>query len=844
MNDSTIGPYRILRELGRGGMGTVLLAEDTRLGRHVALKTVSGAEAGTAGGRAQLLDEARAAAALSHPAIAAVHDVIEHDGSIAIVFELVEGETLAARLAKGPLPEAQALAIAVQLADALAVAHAQRVLHRDLKPSNVMLAPGGVVKILDFGIARFRPAGGPARAAGSDEGFMGTPGYAPPEQWTGRAVDERADLYALGVVLFEMLTGKRPFPEREPFTLALAAIDRIARRVSSLKPDVSPGVDRLVARLLAADPALRPPRARGVADELRQLLAPPVPPATASWPRLALAGVLLAVLVGGGVWWTTRAPRLDVRNPIVAVLPLTNATGDSGNDYLVAGVADSLVTSLASLPTVTALSRAVVDDARARQKTPAAVAGDLGATFVVDGTVQRAGDQLRVAISLVRPDGTVAWAEAVEGRTRDLFQMQARLAGAFGDALRVQMSAAEQTRLVTPPTSNANALDAYWRGRALLERRDTPGNLPRAETAFKEALRLDPRFADAHAALAETYWELYNTTRERTWVEQAVGASTNAVQLAPDVPSVRLALGLSLVNSGRNAEAVQELQRVLAARPNDDEARRYLGRALAALGRLDEALGEWRRALSTRPNNWQALSDMGRALFEARRFEEAEAAYRQLVALQADNVTGHQGLGAVYLRQGRTREALENYERAMAISPAGQVLSSMGTLYYQEGDYQKAADTYRRAIDVRPNAAMTHRNLGDALTRLGRRDEALTSYRRAVQLAEADRLVNPADLQGLADLGLFYAKVGDGANARRCLDEALRGRNDDVRVWNRAAQAYAVLGSTDEALSALARALALHYSPSEAATADEFEALRRLPRFQQLITQATARPAR
>ena len=838
MNDSTIGPYRILRELGRGGMGTVLLAEDTRLGRHVALKTVSGAEAGTAGGRAQLLDEARAAAALSHPAIAAVHDVIEHDGSIAIVFELVEGETLAARLAKGPLPEAQALAIAVQLADALAVAHAQRVLHRDLKPSNVMLAPGGVVKILDFGIARFRPAaGGPARAAGSDESFMGTPGYAPPEQWTGRAVDERADLYALGVVLFEMLTGKRPFPEREPFTLALAAIDRIARRVSSLKPDVSPGVDRLVARLLAADPALRPPRARGVADELRQLLAPPVPPATASWPRLAVAGVLLAVVVGGGVWWTTRTPRLDVRNPIVAVLPLTNATGDSGNDYLVAGVADSLVTSLASLPTVTALSRAVVDDARARQKTPAAVAGDLGATFVVDGTVQRAGDQLRVAISLVRPDGTVAWAEAVEGRTRDLFQMQARLAGAFGDALRVQMSAAEQTRLVTPPTSNANALDAYWRGRALLERRDTPGNLPRAETAFKEALRLDPRFADAHAALAETYWELYNTTRERTWVEQAVAASTNAAQLAPDVPSVRLALGLSLVNSGRNAEAVQQLQRVLAARPNDDEARRYLGRALAALGRLDEALGEWRRALSTRPNNWQALSNMGAALYTAARYDDAIAVYRDLVALQPDNAIGFHMLGLVAQKQGHPDEALSFFQRAVkvAASPPPQTLSSMGFIYHERGEYRQAVEAFRTALQARPGSAATHRNLGDSLLKLGREADARASFRRAADLAEQARVVNPADALNLASLAVYLEKAGDDGPARQRLAEALQRAPADPEVCYRGALVHAVAGRPAEALLMLERAVAAGYSRSEPVRADEFERLRSDPRFLALI---------
>ncbi len=834
MIGTTIGPYRILRELGHGGMGTVLLAEDTRLGRHVALKTVSGPQAGTAGGRAQLLDEARAAAALTHPAIAAVHDVIEHDGAVAIVFELVEGETLAARLAKGPLSEDQALAIAVQIADALAVAHAHRVLHRDLKPANVMLAPGGVVKILDFGIARFRPPGASA-PAGGDDSFAGTPGYVPPEQWLGKPVDERADLYALGVVLFEMLTGKRPFPEREPFTLAIASIDRIARRVSSLRPDVSPGVDRLVARLLAGDPALRPPRARVVADELRTLQAPPAPPDAMPWTRVAAVAALIVALGAAGMWWALRPVRLDVRNPVVAVLPLANATGDTANDYLAAGVADSLVTSLASLPTVTTLSRAVVDESRRRQTSPADVARDLGATFVVDGTVQQAGDQLRLSISLVRPDGTVAWAEAVEGRARDLFQMQARLAGAFGDALRVQMTAADQTRLETPPTSNANALDAYWRGRALLDRRDTPGNLPRAETAFNEALRLDARFVDAYAALGETYWELYRMSRDTQWVDRAVQASSNAVKLAPDVAAVRLSLGITLTNSGRNSEAVQELQRVLAARPNDDEARRFLGMALAALGRLDEAVAEWRKALAARPNNWQALSEMGRALFQGARYADAEQAYRELVDLRPDNVIGYQGLGTVLQQQGRDDEALQYYERARTITPASQVLSNIGTLYYRRGDYARAAEAYRQALVGRPNSAPTHRNLGDSLLRLGRRDEALEAYRRAVTLAQDDLRVNPSDVVGLASLAVYLQKAGDDAAARRYLADVVRRAPDDPAIWSRVAQVHALAGRTDDALAALARAVDLGYARADAAAADEFAALRGQPAFERLL---------
>jgi serine/threonine-protein kinase len=834
VSGASIGPYRVLRELGHGGMGTVLLAEDTRLGRHVALKTVSGPQAGTAGGHRQLLDEARAAAALTHPAIAAVHDVIEVDGEIAIVFEFVDGETLAARLAKGPLPEAQAVAVAVQLADALAVAHAHGVLHRDLKPANVMLAPGGVVKILDFGIARLQRPG--SDAAGAPQEFLGTPGYVAPEQWVGRPADERADLYALGVVLFEMVSGKRPFAEREPFSLARASLDRMARRLSSLVPDVSPGLDRLVSRLLASDPALRPPRARAVADELRQLQAPPAA-APARSPVVAWAAAAAAVAaLGGWAYWTSRPVVVATdRPPVIAVLPLENATGDDRNDYLSAGVADSLVTSLASLPTMTVLSRDAVADARRRGGSPAAIARDLGATFVVGGSVQRAGNQVRLALNLLRPDGSVAWADAVEGPADGVFGMQARLAGALGSALSVQMSATERARLNTPPTSNTDALDAYWRGRALLERRDTPGNLQRAVVAFNEALRLDARFVDAHAALAEADWELYNTTREARYAEDAVQASKNAVALAPDDAGVRVALGVTLTRSGRNAEAVQELQRATAAEPNHDEARRYLGRALAALGRVDEAVAEWRKALTIRPNNWQVLSDMGLALYQAARYDEAEQAYQQLIALQPDNVIGFQMLGALNQAQGQNDAALDYYGKAIAISPVPQAFSNMGALYHARGDFARAVDAYRRALEQRPNAAPTHRNLGDSLLRLGRTGEAQAAYRRAADLAEAARAVNPADALNLASLAVYLQKAGDGATATRRLDDALRRAPADPQVQYRAAEVHALAGRTDSALSALGRAFELGYSRADAARADEFTTLRQQPRFAALV---------
>jgi len=463
------------------------------------------------------------------------------------------------------------------------------------------------------------------------------------------------------------------------------------------------------------------------------------------------------------------------------------------------------------------------------------VARDLDASYVVEGNVQRAGAQVRLALNLLRQDGSVAWADAVEGPAEGVFGMQARLAGALGSALSVQMSATDRARLNTPPTSNADALDAYWRGRALLERRDAPGNLQRAVVAFTEALRLDVRFVDAHAALAEADWELYDTTREKQYVEAALQASKNAVALAPDDAGVRVALGVTLTRGGRNAEAVQELQRALAVEPNHDEARRYLGRSLAALGRVDEAVAEWRKALALRPNNWQVLSDMGLALYQAARYDDAEAAYQQLIELRPDNVIGYQMLGTVNQVRGRNDQALSFYERAIAISPVPQALSNMGALYHERGDFARAVDAYRRAIEQRPNAAPTHRNLGDSLQRLGRTAEARAAYRRAAELAEAARVVNPTDMLNLASLALYLQKSGDAAAASRRLDEALRRASSDPQVQYRAALVHALAGRTDAALAALGRAIELGYSRVDAANDDEFQALRKDARFAALV---------
>lgn len=841
-----IGPYRVTRPLGRGGMGSVYLAHDSRLDRQVALKLFSGPEATSTSAREELLREARAAAAINHPHIASVHDVLDVEGQVAIVFEYVEGETLADRLRRGRLMPHESIEIALQLTDALAAAHKLGIVHRDLKPANIALASSGVVKVLDFGVARVMPpdAASADSARTTVGGFVGTLGYAPLEQCLGQRVDQRADVFSLGVVLFEMLTARRPFSGADAAAVVQSMLGGGAPRVRSLAPEVAPELDGLIGRMLESDPSRRPSSVLQVRDTLESLAPTVRGPVrgTLARPRrrwvlaLLVAAALTAALVGTIVW--NRPAAVDDKPPVVAVMTLTNATGDERNDFLALGVADSLITRLAALPSVTVLSRSAVAEARSRKVNLGALATELDATYVVDGTVQQAADQLRISLSLVRRDASVAWAETVEGPFSSIFDLQTRLASALGQALSVQLSAADRARLAQQPTTHAGALAAYWRGRALLDRKDVTGNLEAALTSFEEAVRLDPRYATAYAALGEALWWRYLGSRSAADARAATEAGTTALRLDPESPDARYTLAVTLAGGGQLEAALEELQRALALRPNFEDARIELGNVLARMGRTDEALAEYRVVSAVRPNYAAPHDAMGLSLYAAGRFAEAAAAFERVTALQPDNVVAHQRAGVAYQALGDNDKALEWYDRALGIRPYPQAYSNIGAIHHQRGEYARAVEAYQRAIDLRPNSRETHRNLGDAYSKMGRTTDAERAYRRAIALTEEDLRVNPRDARTVASLALYLQKAGDTRQAISRLTEALKIGPNDFEVLRRAAQVHALAGRPTEALDALEAALRHGLRRETARNEDEFESVRGTERF----TALTAHP--
>jgi tetratricopeptide (TPR) repeat protein len=844
VTDRFVGPYRVLDTLGSGGMGDVFLAEDTRLGRRVALKRPSQAWLSIPDARARLHREASAAATLTHPHIAAIYDVLDVGSEPYIVMEYVEGESLARALGRGRLPVEQAVHVGLQLADALVAAHGKGVVHRDLKPGNVCMTPEGEVKILDFGLASARtPVGGSAARLTVPGQFMGTPGYSSPEQLSGAPASPGDDIYALGVLLFEVLTGRRPFEAGNALDLAVATMTRTAPAVHELNPAVPRELSALVGRALSRDARDRIPSAAAFQADLRRvaeaLTSGPtgeyaaIGPLPRRYPTTFFAAIaLLAVASITTAWWLVR-PR-DAGEPlvpVVAVLPF-EVHGDSPDDRAIAsGMRDVLIASLGRQPGINVLSRTATAEPGGDRQNLDRWARDLGATLLVDGSLHRSGDDVRVAVEL-RRGSYLEDGETFSAAAHDAFALQDRIASWL--AASPPLRAVGTTGTVSAGTQDLQALGLYGQAGDFLERPDIPGNVQRAVQLLQAALARDRRFSLASARLGEAYWALYEITREPEWTDRATGTIADALRL-DDHPLVRLSLARIYFGTGRTDDALEELDTVLDALPNNDDAHRLRGQVLQRAGRHDEAAAEYRRAIDLRPNYWRNHSLLGAFFYATGRYAEALEAFMRVTELQPDNARGFHNVGIVYYHLGDRTKALEYYRKAIEINPMAESLSASGTIYYHQERYAEAAQAFNQAIALSPNDALLYGNLGDAQTRLHRREEAHQAYEEAIRLHHQRLRIDPNDATVLARVAVIEAKLGRRADAETHAARAVELRKQDGEVLYRAAVVHALFGDTDAALATLEHALQQGYSAAVASSDHDLASIRTTARFNDMI---------
>ena len=767
-----LGPYEILGQIGAGGMGEVYRARDSRLGREVAVKVLPDRVAADPDRRRRFEKEARAASALSHPAIVTIHDIGTESDILYVVFELLDGSTLRARLVDGPLPQATAIDWAIQIARGLAAAHEKRIVHRDLKPENIVVTRDGRVKILDFGIARVLQAGeeegstaAPTFTGATAPGvILGTIGYMSPEQVRGQAVDHRTDIFAFGAILYEMLTGRRAFTgESDADTLTAILKD---------DPPLSTGTGRLtdasarvIRRCLEKDPERRFQHARDLEFALEALSAPPHE----------------VEETGAG------------RKRSIAVLPFKNLAGPSTESQLGVGLADSAITELALVQSLLVRPTAAILKYRDRPADPQEAGRELGVDAVLDGSFQSAGSRLRVTVQLVdTASGRPLWGTKIDASLEDVFAMQDEVSRRIAEALQVRLTPSDERRLAgaARPVA-APAHELYLKGRFLLFSETRLPAVTSAIECFEKALELDPDSALAMIGLADAWSRMaFSFDPDGGWYEKAEALTDRVLAVSPGLPEGHYLRGRLLWTPRRDfdhAGAMREFFAAIAASPSLGEAHHFLALLLLHVGLLEESLRAGRQALAIYPDDL-ATQHIGLVRLLQGHYNEGREISEHALDRASSAWTYYQ-LAQCQLRMNRSAEAALTTERAAREYPDHVlVLSLRGLLAAVAGEaeraraYATAVGRHKKSFGHYHHAeydlACIHSLLGEPVPAVAMLRESARSGFPCLPFFEIDPFLERA--RETEDYTRLVSEQSKGHEAYRRLYDSLRSQAGDV----------------------------------------------------------------
>lgn len=766
LQDSLIGlqfgHYCIQERVGSGGMGVVYRGYDAHLEREVAIKVLNPGTIADDLSRKRFRNEAHALSKLNHPNVATVHDFDTHDGRDFLVMEYIPGVNLPDKLASGPLSEEEVLRLAVQLCDGLAAAHERGVIHRDLKPGNLRLTPDDRLKILDFGIAKLRQPYTEEEGTAATlctEAFAGTLPYMAPEQLTGEESDARTDIHAVGLILYEMATGQRPFCELRRRKLFGAILNDAPLAPCKLNPKVSPGLERIVKKCLEKDPANRYQSARELSVDLRRLqrefragtiILDHTPPTSASLlrNRSFLAAVAALVLVSSltAIFFFLRSrnilPYLFSRSPKVqsiAVLPLVNLSGDPDREFFADGITEELITQLGKSTGLRVISRQSVMQFKHTSLPLSEIARKLDVDAVVEGSVLQSGNRVRVITRLVpalseRP----MWAEQYDRDLRDVIALQAEITQAIVSEIRLELSPEERSRLASIHPVNPEAYEAYLKGRFYWYQVSKVG-YEQAEHYFQLALQKDPNYALAYSGLADVWLMRTDTgyVAPSQTFEKAKSYALKALELDPALAEPYVSLGNIAAGYEHDwLAAERHYQRAIQVNPSSAITHFMYADLLISLKRNQEWQSEIRRAISLDPMNYFQLAFYGWHLIYVGRYDEAIENLRNVLSTNPNFSSAHMGLWGAYFKKHMDQEAFAEAVDFFEVLSDAEAVSALRT-GFAAGGYREAM---KRAGDVLAARLQKTHVPAVRIARLyahaGENDLAISWLQRAVDASE------------------------------------------------------------------------------------------------------------
>ena len=885
-----VGHYRVESLLGIGGMGEVYLARDEHLGRKVALKFLPERLTIDKAQLSRFKNEARAASALNHPNILTVHEIGADGNRQFIAAEFVEGPTLRASLADGRISLRAALDIAVQVVSALAAAHDAGVVHRDIKPENIMLRPDGYVKVLDFGIAKLAEEG----SASEDHELatmallqtrpgliLGTVRYMSPEQARGRKVYARSDIWSLGVVLYEMVGGRPPFPGETPSDCIASILTKEPPPLSDMLPDVPMKLEAVLQKALRKDRDERYQTTREMLADLRTLKSE----ADLSGPERSglifrqikrrKRGVLLvltASIVAGAAFacfFFFVVPRPPANEKSIAVLPFENLSGEKASAYLTDGIQDEILTRLSKIADLKVISRTSTQRYKHTSQTPFEIAHQLGVANLLEGSVQKTNDQVRVNVQLIRAaNDSHLWAETFDRRLTDIFSVESEVAKAIADQLRAKLTRQEEQIITARPTENTEAYDAYLRGLAYLSRTQlTTVNTLGAQKYLREAVRLDPKFALSWALLSYVDATGYITQSLQPTLklrEEARQAAETALTLQPNLGEAVLAKGHYGYACLKDYDtAVSYFERARQFLPNSSQIPELLAYVARRRGRWDQSESYFNEAERLDPHNVNLLTEHAISYTMLRRFPEALRKLDQVLNITPDDVDTLAQKAAIAQAQG-------DLPRAAALlaplHPNADDTGPMEIQAYQAILERRPAQVIARLKELlaQPDPALGF-NIGELRFWLGWAQEvagdhggASVSWQQARNELEPLLKEQPDNYLLIGDLALTNMALGDKTAALALSEQAMTVVPLEKDALNASfaidvlARVAAQLGEPDRAIAALQTLLSI---PSEAALAPRvpltpallrldpmFDPLRNDPRFRELIKETRPKP--